>query len=683
MKNKKTNKIIVLVAIGIIVLVSLLIFILNYSKDDSSFSILEKKWLNDNKDKVIDVSIYNDVPIYGMNGKGINFDFLDQFNKNHEIEFNKIPYFIDSEAELKDFAFMVLDYDEEITADDILIYEDNYVILAKNTQKIDRITDMKNLTIGVLARDLDTINYFLEDSINTSFYPYENIDTLLEDYNSGQINYMILPHNLYLDDILETENANIVYHISDMTKKYVLRIKNNENLKTIITKFYNTYKNDFFNEAYSVNFNDLFFEKKDLSEAKRASYNSTSYTYGFLSNMPFEDSIDKKYVGVLSNYLKEFSNLVDVDFKYVKYNSIEELKKAISNNEVDIAFGNFDISGITVGTIPTISPFYEKYVVLSDQENLAINSINSLENKEVMVVKGNLLHDHLKTNPKIKLNVYNNVEELLRNVGTDKILVLDNDTYDYYRNQKLANYKIVYEDYLDSNYRFLIRNEVENETISKLFSYYVSTINYEKIKYDYNMEEDGDFNLFNTTTRNIFIVLIVIIIIIIIMASTLKRHKKDTVIKKEEKLKFIDMMTSLKNRNYLNYNIDKWDENVIYPQTIIVVDLNNIKYINDNYGHEKGDEIIKKAASILIANQLENSDIIRTDGNEFLIYMVGYDEKQVVAYTRKIYKELKELEYGFGAAIGYSMITDDIKLIDDAINEATLDMRTNKENSKN
>ena len=168
-------------------------------------------------------------------------------------------------------------------------------------------------------------------------------------------------------------------------------------------------------------------------------------------------------------------------------------------------------------------------------------------------------------------------------------------------------------------------------------------------------------------------------LIIILIITSIKKRKKVNTIKKEEKLKFIDMMTSLKNRNYLNYNINKWDENVIYPQTIIIIDLNNIKYINDNHGHEEGDNVIKKAASILIINQLENTDIIRTDGNEFLIYMVGYDEKQIISYTRKIHKELKELPYGFGAAIGYSMITDDIKTIDDAINEATIEMRDAKE----
>ena len=51
--KKKTNKIIILSITAIIFVVALLIFILNYSKDDASFSILEKKWISDNTRNVI------------------------------------------------------------------------------------------------------------------------------------------------------------------------------------------------------------------------------------------------------------------------------------------------------------------------------------------------------------------------------------------------------------------------------------------------------------------------------------------------------------------------------------------------------------------------------------------------------------------------------------------------------
>ena len=159
----------------------------------------------------------------------------------------------------------------------------------------------------------------------------------------------------------------------------------------------------------------------------------------------------------------------------------------------------------------------------------------------------------------------------------------------------------------------------------------------------------------------------------------IKNRVKKPSYRKESKIKYIDMLTSLKNRNYLNDHIETWDNSEVYPQTIIIVDLNNVAYINDNYGHQEGDNVIKEAANVLIKTQIENSDIIRTDGNEFLIYLVGYEEKEIVSYIKKLTKELKELAHGFGAAIGYSMINDGIKTIDDAVNEATLAMRDNKE----
>ena len=152
--------------------------------------------------------------------------------------------------------------------------------------------------------------------------------------------------------------------------------------------------------------------------------------------------------------------------------------------------------------------------------------------------------------------------------------------------------------------------------------------------------------------------------------------------KKEETIRYIDPLTSLKNRNYLNKNFKRWENNSIYPQAIIVINLNNLRHVNDVYGHEEGDKLIRLAANVLIKNQLDQSDIIRTDGNEYLIYMVGYEKSKVLSYMRKLYKELGELPYGYGATLGYSMIEDDIKTIDDAINEAVLEIRANKEMNK-
>ena len=160
----------------------------------------------------------------------------------------------------------------------------------------------------------------------------------------------------------------------------------------------------------------------------------------------------------------------------------------------------------------------------------------------------------------------------------------------------------------------------------------------------------------------------------------MKRYKDHNAkLSKVEKLRYVDSLTSLKNRNYLNDNIKKWDDSEIYPQSVIIVDLNNVAYINDNFGHAEGDKVIIQAASILINNQLANSELVRTSGNEFLIFIIGVEEKDIITYIRKLNKEMKKLSHGFGAAIGYSMIVDEIKTVDDAVNEATIAMRHNKE----
>ena len=86
--KKRNNKTIVLIVIGIFFVVLFGIFILNYSKDDASFSILEKKWISDNTSNIIDVSVYNDVPVYGNKGKGVIFDLLNDFTDKYKINLN-------------------------------------------------------------------------------------------------------------------------------------------------------------------------------------------------------------------------------------------------------------------------------------------------------------------------------------------------------------------------------------------------------------------------------------------------------------------------------------------------------------------------------------------------------------------------------------------------------------------
>ena len=676
MKNK-TNRLIIITIIGIVLIISVIIFILNYSKDESSFSIIEKKWIKDNTNNVIDVSIYNDIPIYGKNGQGVSFDYLDKFSEKYNIKFNKVSYFASNNASYKNVSFRILNPTEEPGKEDILLYEDNYVVISKEVKNIDKNSDLENSKIGILQNDTNTINYYLSGLKNISYTPFESSNELFNALDGNDVDYILLPKTAYLDKILDKE-LKIIYHINDLKQKYVLTVTKNNTLLSIMKKYTNQFKEADYSISYNDNYTNSMYKLSKISDAEIASYNSNPYVFGYIVNMPFENVNNNNFVGTISNYLSEFEDMFGVNFKLIKYNSVSELKKALSDGEVDVAFANFNAEGTNIDKIYSTSPFREDYVVLG-KEYFPINSVRSLKGKKVYTIANTYIDDYLTTND-VKPKKYNNSDELLRNVDNDGIIVIDKATYYYYQPRKFVDYKVIYEDKLDSDYTFVIRDVDKNTTFAKLFNNYVMSVDYNQIRYKYNTSYDlTKGELFNSIVKYVVFGLLLLFGIIFIIIGTKKLFKKEKKTVKDEKIKFIDMMTSLKNRNYLSYNMKKWDENVIYPQAIVVVDLNNIKYINDNFGHEEGDEVIKKAASILINSQLEKTDIVRTDGNEFLVYMVGYDEKEVIAYTKKIVKELKELPHQFGAEAGYSMIEDDVKTIEDAINEATLEVRSRKE----
>ncbi len=676
-KNNKTHKIIILSIIALILGITSVIFILNYTKDDSSFSILEKNWISNNANNIIDVSVYNDVPIYGQEGSGIIFSYLEEFTNAYGIEFNKVSYLQDNPENLKNVSFKILDFNEELTENDIELYKDYYVIVSKEKKVFNDLNDIEDVNIAVLDEDLTNIRYYLDDGENINFTACKDFDEMLNILSGDETSYIAIPHTLYLDEILKND-LSISYHISELYKTYILTVNDNKTLKSIMNKFKMIYFSEHQEEDYKTYLLNTLFKNKEITEVEKMNYNASNYVYGYAINMPFENTINKEFVGTLSNYLSGFEDMVDVDFKIVGYPNITELKQALSQGEVDLVFGNFNTVGVNVDILKTSSPFKEEYVIVS-KEPIVVNSIRSLKGKTIYTVGNTYIYDYLIKNG-ITTKVFDNTDDLLRNIANESIVVLDRDTYEYYKDKKFRDYKIIYQSVLDNDYTFVIRDVNKNQTFYELFDYYVSSINYKTIKYDYNTDYIiNSKNELNNMLKYVFIVLGITFIVLIILIIILKSRNKKNELNKEDKLKFIDVMTSLKNRNYLNYNINKWEENVIYPQAIVIIDLNNVKYINDNYGHEEGDSVIKRAASILINNQQENTDIMRTDGNEFLVYMVGYDEKKVQEYIRRISKEMKELPHEFGASLGYSMILDDIKTIDDAINEATLSMRQAKE----
>lgn len=672
MDNRKKKAIITILILVIIILGGATYFILNYSADENNLNIVEKKWLADNANNIVDVNVYNNIPVYGYNGEGIIFDFLNNFSEATQIKFNKISYYATSKITESDISFQVINHDDLSYDKDFVIYQDHYVILSKS--EADFVSFDKEFNLGILKNDSDIINdYFGSELIH--IFEYDDADKLVAALNNGEeLDYIILPNLSYMDVILNNK-LNIVYHVEDLKKDFILRARD-EVVYSTLKKYYNKYLKTKYGEDYIKNYLGVYFKSTNTSDLEQKNYNAKTYHYGYTINMPYESYDGQNFVGIILNYLSDFERQTGIEVEAELYNTVDDLKSALVNGEIDFSLGNFNYDNINFEHELTQSIGDLDYVVLS-KNSYNINSLKGLNGKKVSVVASSLLHQELIDNG-IETMVYANTDELLRSLDDYSIVLMDKSTYRYYFTEKLEDYNIILESSVKGKLRFILNKD--NKPFNSMFKYFVDSYNYQMVKYNYNT----DITLYKDyTTLKIFVFLVFIVLVLIgtiILIS--KKTITTTIISRDEKLKYIDPMTSLKNRTYLNKNIYKWDDNVIFPQSIIALDINSLREINDTYGREVGDEIINKVASILINNQLENTDIIRSGGDEFLIYLVGYEEKEVSAYAKKLVNKMKDIPNSLGIEMGYSMIMDEVKTVDDAINEAITMMVKTKEKKK-
>lgn len=97
-----------------------------------------------------------------------------------------------------------------------------------------------------------------------------------------------------------------------------------------------------------------------------------------------------------------------------------------------------------------------------------------------------------------------------------------------------------------------------------------------------------------------------------------------------------DRLTGLINRSFIDTELDHLHQQAYFPFSIIMIDVNGLKIINDTFGHEQGDRCLKKLASILTNCCRTNDMAARWGGDEFLILLPDADETVALAACSQI-----------------------------------------------
>lgn len=160
-----------------------------------------------------------------------------------------------------------------------------------------------------------------------------------------------------------------------------------------------------------------------------------------------------------------------------------------------------------------------------------------------------------------------------------------------------------------------------------------------------------------------------------ILASELSNY---FLVDKLKILSSMDMLTGVMNRNEMNNYVDLlFNVDMKTSVAVIFADLNGLKTVNDNKGHNVGDQLLKDAAKLL-CEVFDRKFIFRAGGDEFTIILKGITEDELNDKITKLH-ELSEKSDSVCFAIGSAFEKDNRK-VRIALRDADERMYTDKKN---
>lgn len=154
-----------------------------------------------------------------------------------------------------------------------------------------------------------------------------------------------------------------------------------------------------------------------------------------------------------------------------------------------------------------------------------------------------------------------------------------------------------------------------------------------------------------------------------------------------------DAMTGLNNRRFLEEYVDTLIASARRRKTdiaILLLDLDYFKVVNDTYGHDAGDVVLKSLAGVLRTSVRASDMVIRFGGEEFLIVLQETEAENALKVAENIRKAVEELKIQVAGAvlqktisIGVAMFPEDSETFWQTVKFADVALYRAKENGRN
>ena len=151
---------------------------------------------------------------------------------------------------------------------------------------------------------------------------------------------------------------------------------------------------------------------------------------------------------------------------------------------------------------------------------------------------------------------------------------------------------------------------------------------------------------------------------------------------KFDSLNWRDPLTGLYNRCFVEEEFARWQASPrVFSIAVIVADINGLKLVNDTFGIQEGDNLLKRAARILRESCRETDIVARWDGDEFIILLpriTARAAEKIVERIKNRCMQEKEGEVQLSLAIGYAVRRKPLESLNQVVKEAEEMLRRTK-----
>jgi diguanylate cyclase (GGDEF)-like protein/PAS domain S-box-containing protein len=123
------------------------------------------------------------------------------------------------------------------------------------------------------------------------------------------------------------------------------------------------------------------------------------------------------------------------------------------------------------------------------------------------------------------------------------------------------------------------------------------------------------------------------------VATAIERKSSEERIKH---LSFHDSLTGLYNRAYFEEELERYNFPRYYPLSVVMLDVNGLKVINDTFGHQEGDRLLQHLSQILTSVSRQGDILARIGGDEFAILLPSTTSEEAYKFCQRIKKACQQ-----------------------------------------